>query len=88
MSCPTCGHTLARVCTQAETVDHFHCERCGTMVAKYLIGDHVNIYTPKLVERCRELEKCLIVAEQPEGIEALRILGISESINVPADRPK
>lgn len=88
MPCPSCGHTLARICTEAETVDHWHCERCGTMVARYPNG-HENVYVPKLVERCRQFEQAEIRALDPlhPAPKLWHRLGIAESINVPSNRP-
>ncbi len=95
MDCPTCSHTLARICTEAGTVEHYHCERCGTAVAEYPDGRR-NVYAPKLVERCRAFEGGLrrppgerhTADEIFGGLQTTwRTLGIAESIRAPADRP-
>ncbi len=85
MACPTCSGTMQKI---AESV--FWCPRCGTLSGD---GGTVGVTqfwlhtAPKLVERCRNLQAGLVEAEQPEGIEALRLLGISEAIHLPEDRP-
>ncbi len=48
--CPTCGQELEFVCNEAETVRHYHCLHCGTMVADYEEDGKQNIYVPKLAE--------------------------------------
>lgn len=64
----------------------FHCPRCGT-VKMDAFGQHGDkVYVPKLVERCREFEP--MVYENSVGmIASWEHLGITESINLPKDRP-
>jgi hypothetical protein len=65
------------------------CPMCGTVkieaVDPGLSGGFMDrVCVPKLVERCRELEKELGIRE-PEG--AWMRLGIHEAINTPGNRP-
>lgn len=60
----------------------YWCPRCGSLVIKHdppLGGE--SVISPLLVEQCRGLQSCLIEAEQLDGIEVLKLLGITESIN-------
>ena len=87
--CPTCGHTMAKLCVSQQGDSHFHCERCGTVVVE--TGDTIDprdVYVPKLVERCREYEGEF----DKENIAQFyrntwNRLGIRESIHSPEDRP-
>jgi uncharacterized Zn finger protein len=87
MSCPTCSHTLGRLCVH-EGMAFAHCERCGTVTVTILDAnpgsDNPRVYVPKLVERCREFER--IRATLPTVIDWKR-LGIAESIRCHEDRP-
>jgi tRNA(Ile2) C34 agmatinyltransferase TiaS len=78
MSCPTCDHTMEQV-----VEDIFWCPRCGTLRDVQDIQRGTDA-TPKLVERCREYEKLCI----PHTLHAFHDAGISESINLPANRPE
>ncbi len=84
MACPTCDNTLELV-FQDRMRTLYHCPRCGTMRSD--LTGHVHDTVPKLVERCRQLVQCLIEGEQPEGLEAMHILGIAESIHPSSERP-
>jgi hypothetical protein len=82
MSCPTCDHTI-------ESIGHnwFHCPRCGTVVLK-IPSRPDSVYVPKLVERCRQFEPALDTEEVSNRVARLwHTFGISESINLPEDRP-
>lgn len=76
MPCPTCDHTMHNIGT-AGVAGVFWCPRCGTLKT----GDpEPDIFTPKLVERCREFAK----SDYPElhSGQLWTRLGIAESINV------
>ncbi len=77
MSCPTCSHTMACLSSADICRPIFHCERCGTIVAG------VDVYVPKLVERCRKFG----VELGPRWNELWKWLGVAESINLPENRP-
>lgn len=87
MACPTCSHTMASIGDVAAR-RVFHCERCGTVKIETYTGDpqnwRVEVYTPKLVERCREFEQQLNVVTT--SARNWRTLGIAESINTPENR--
>jgi uncharacterized Zn finger protein (UPF0148 family) len=76
MPCPTCDHTMQRIIDGT-----FWCPRCGTL--KTISGDHTEIDTPMLVNRCREFEPTLgnILRDGK-----WRLLGIHESIYPPEER--
>ncbi len=86
MSCPSCDHTMQALAPSLDAgSQYFWCPRCGTIrqenqtgVGGIMVADGV----PRLVERCRKLKSCMIEADQPEGIEALQLLGITESIEI------
>lgn len=95
MACPTCDHTLAQLASVSEAVSYLHCERCGTVVIENLVIGSRSVYTPKLVERCREFEESIHTFQDLSGLTRYEItknewqsLGIAESINKPEDRPK
>lgn len=62
MSCPVCENTMVSIgelkmsCGRA-----FHCERCGTLLIRGCISPdydsdaYEDVYTPKIVERAKEL---------------------------------
>ncbi len=85
MSCPTCSHTLGPCGDQAAR-EMWHCPRCGTLRIRSWNGNAwlINDYVPRLVERCQEIQK--------EVILDLKIwchwnrLGIREAINLPENR--
>ncbi len=82
MSCTTCGDTLYGVGTAAV----WHCPRCGTLLMAS--GDHMDIFVPKLVKRCREFERIIpTIIVGPAWDSEWRGLGIAESINLPGERP-
>lgn len=74
MSCPTCDHTM-----QSLRHEMFWCPRCGTF--KHEVSGH--IYVPKLVDRCRSFIGCIT---DRQFLSFWRECGLSESINLPADR--
>ncbi len=83
MTCPTCGQELEFVCTEADTVRHYHCLRCGTMVAHYEEDGKQNIYVPKLVTRCREFGAQV----SPQYREPFwTTSGVAEAIHTPEER--
>ena len=82
MSCPTCDNEMKIIGSTSGGYGIAWCERCGSL----RLGDH-HSHVPELVDRCRNLQVSLIEAKQAEGVEALRILGITEAINKPEDRP-
>lgn len=67
---------------------HHLCERCGTVKVTYSNG-RVEVYRPKLVDRCRRILDGVRPGESVE-IDAgtLDRLGITESIYPPEDRPR
>jgi predicted nucleic acid-binding Zn-ribbon protein len=99
MACPTCGHTMHIIfSTDSESVHT--CPRCGTTKVHRWDGDQPEdehepkVYVPKLVERCRELEReymmgadTPISSEYPPLTKDWTRLGIAEAIRVPEDRP-
>lgn len=90
MSCPNCDHTVAVVIQTALTA-MFHCERCGTMLIKHLYAEvPMDVYTPKLVERCRRFEASFPPGNPPtvSYSDYWRMCGIHEAINTPDRRPQ
>jgi len=91
MACPTCDHSMASIGDVAVR-RIFHCERCGTVKIETYTGDpqkwEVEVYVPKLVERCRIFESSLAPDSQSGGGIDWRRLGIAESINLPEARPQ
>ena len=88
MSCPTCSHTLGRLCIH-ESMSFYLCDRCGTVVVTILNAnpgtDNPRVYVPKLVERCRAFED----EGWPKNGACTRAwnrLGLAESINLPENR--
>jgi hypothetical protein len=80
MACLTCGHALM-------TLDVWDwCPRCGTV--QTITG--LDPMRPCLVERCRKFEEEHngTASFDAEVHEALRRLGIAESINLPENRPQ
>ena len=76
MACPTCDHTMDRVC-DGPCQGIFHCPRCGTLKTDS------DVYAPKLVGRCRNFGAFLASGTARE----LWVReGIAESINVPGER--
>jgi len=65
----------------------FWCPRCGTLLElRGPVGkERPNAEAPKLVQHCRGFERTLT---DPSLLSAFRALGISESINTPANRRK
>ena len=82
MACPTCDCTLQKIDTEGIV---FWCPRCGTLVEHrgYMGKEYVNADAPKLVDHCRGFER---MVHDPGLLSALQTLGISESINIPANR--
>lgn len=94
MSCPTCDHTLDCIADSADGRRVLHCERCGTLVVRFL-GDTAiarispiaqSVYVPKLVERCRDYVHDVYVRHNAYTPSQWHTLGIAESINKPEDR--
>ncbi len=83
MPCPTCGHTVALLCTKGCKLktDYYHCGRCGTVVFETPDGREA-VHVPQLVERCRRLLQRL---PPPQSMIA-HVLGVAESINTPENR--
>lgn len=56
MSCPTCDHTMQKLSAEEPT---YWCPRCGTLktIQCHLEDGFVNLDTPKLVTRTRDLLK-------------------------------
>ena len=84
--CPTCDHTLGRLCIH-ERMCFDLCDRCGTVTVTILDAnpgpDNPRVYVPKLVERCRQYEiECLFSTRGNWDR-----VGIRESIHTPANRP-
>jgi hypothetical protein len=83
VSCPTCGHTLARLAASGRC-DVYHCERCGTAVVRYASG-FSEAYRPKLVNRCRAFAAKVLSTSDVSGADfrwaEWRRLGIAESID-------
>ncbi len=86
MSCPTCGHTMGRLCV-VDDVAFFHCERCGTAAVKTPHNDEPYVYAPKLVERCREFQRLHRSNFDEFMGDDWQRLGFAESIAKPEDRP-
>ncbi len=86
MACPTCDHTMSQLGISIRMA-RFWCQRCGTMTIYDTVENRTtDIYTPKLIERCREFEKTHVLGS--DNVSAWHILGIEESINLPQDRPQ
>lgn len=87
-TCPTCTHTLAKLCSVGDAT-YSMCERCGTLRVRIAGATEAVVYVPKLVERCRKYAASVLSSNiMPSEIrtsEWVR-LGIAESINVPTDR--
>jgi DNA-directed RNA polymerase subunit RPC12/RpoP len=90
MACATCGHTMQLVQQDTDGRPTHWCPQCGSLT----VGAGMPA-VPRLVERCREFQLQMSVgtglgsqyASKP--LWALwRRLGIAESIDKPADRPK
>ena len=90
MSCPTCDHTMERLCDWSPCDGSiFLCPRCGTV--KMEDGDRPaesKVYVPKLVERCRKFEIQEIVGCVSREVDKWHSLGIAESLHKPEDRPR
>ena len=84
MPCPTCDHTLAQTLTTASE-SLYQCPRCGTVVIRGGInyGSVSAVYVPKLVERCREFGRHLVIRARLENCDLWDTLGIAESIRKP-----
>lgn len=77
MSCPTCDSTMRYVGGDHEDeCSVYHCPRCGTVQ----INDSETVYTPELVDRCREFKKQLGCSYGSEWNP------IAEAIHKPEDR--
>lgn len=88
MSCPTCDHTLAKLCDDGPR-KWYHCQRCGTALFRHSAAPAATVcYRPKLVDRVRQLEREYIPGDEYPPLTADFIrLGLSESVNLPEDRP-
>lgn len=82
MPCPSCDHSMEGLGGGV-----FWCPRCGTLRSLSVTNLPTDT-TPKLVERCRELEKEVHAAagEAPWVETAWVRLGVGESINLPQNR--
>ena len=83
MVCLICDHTMAGI-------GHgmFHCARCGSLLLPE--GTPGPLVVPALVLRCREFAAdplLPLLAVSGEIGKLWHRLGITESINVPAERP-
>ena len=88
MSCPTCDHTMTALGCRVTDKPFFVCPRCGT--TKTCNGDTINepvIVVPDLVRRCRAFERELVASNLDFGVREWIRHSLSESINLPADRP-
>ncbi len=87
MPCPTCGHTVAMLCTTGTVLksDYYHCPRCGTVVVETPDGRE-EVYVPKLVERCQQLRDHMNAPADEPWRRIWHTLGIAESINLPENR--
>ena len=88
MSCPTCDHTMQLFAQESNGLRVYWCPRCGT-IRNVALSGHTNDNTPKLVERCRRLNK-VVQEGGPFGTpgvaaEVVR-LGILEAIHLPEER--
>lgn len=86
--CPTCGYDM-QCLSLALTIGPYWCQQCGT-IGSLAAPNGAVFKTPKLVERCRELDNLLRVEldgalDGPRG-NMWRVLGIAEAINKPEDR--
>jgi transcription elongation factor Elf1 len=87
MACPTCDHAVSSL-GATDGVIHYHCPRCGTVVAHYLATPGaVSVYVPMLVDRCRKFE-AVVRGVDNGAVRRWHSYGIAESINVPAGRPE
>lgn len=87
MSCPTCGHAMECL-SLVLTRGPYWCPRCGT-IGSLSPEDNPQWHVPKLVDRCREMEKALgpeWVAQCGHLKTKWKQLGIAESIHKPEDR--
>jgi hypothetical protein len=66
----------------------FWCPRCGTLRSLSVTNLPTDT-TPKLVERCRELEATVTASAEayPAVARDWLRLGVAESINLPKNRP-
>lgn len=92
MSCPTCSHTMASINDRAAYLV-FVCPRCGTVKTEAYTGDptnwHIKVYTPKLVQACRDFIGDLRAEADPCALRLGRRwvnLGIMDAINTPGER--
>lgn len=90
MSCPTCSHTMQRLCEEPRPF--WWCPRCGTL-REASAGGFVRDEAPKLVGRVRQFHERASGASgenpkiTPSGEALWRTLGIAESISSPNERP-
>lgn len=84
MACPTCSHTLAKLC-EVDRNKYFHCERCGTIVVEHS-NAWETVYVPRLVERCREFHRQAVAQKTDRTADVWRRVGIAESIQPPGER--
>lgn len=85
MPCPTCDSTLQKIDVEGRV---FWCPRCGTLVENrgYMGKDFFAVEPPKLVSHCQGLLR--MASGRNNSIRsAMQVLGIIESIHLPADRP-
>lgn len=86
MSCPTCSHTLAPIMQTPDGWRCFHCERCGTMVTDRGNETVKGVYTPKLVERCKDFRAQAAASFTARQNDLWITLGIAESIRPEGER--
>ncbi len=88
MTCPTCDHTMECFAGGGpeDERNRYLCPRCGTV--KVTEPDEPDqVYVPKLVERCRHFDKFVRATLDGQSVQHWHGMGISESINTPANRP-
>lgn len=87
MPCPTCDHTLNKLCTSADGVDHWHCPRCGTHRMMRDGWHHDTV--PKAVECVRSFVRMISPGQAGRWLRGqAELSGVLESVHQPGDRPK
>lgn len=87
MSCPTCSHTMQQLLPPTPGIRQFFwCPRCGTL--QTVSESRLYLDAPMLVERCRKFELYMQgVAGFQDALAMFHTIGVSESINLPENRP-
>lgn len=63
MACPTCSHTMHKLCGGINPLTVFWCPRCGTINRNGIVD------VPKLVDRVREFRRVFITLGLNESID-------------------